>query len=46
MSGETVVRLLRVLGVCFALISVYCFAASRRAAPHDTPPRIAIEPKE
>jgi len=31
-SGDAVMRCLRVLGVCFALIAVFCFASSRQTS--------------
>jgi hypothetical protein len=37
-SGDAVMRILRVLGVCFALVAVICFAASRRAPRHEVLP--------
>jgi hypothetical protein len=43
-SGDTVMRFLRVLGVCFALVAVFCFVASRRASHQEpSPPRVIHE---
>jgi hypothetical protein len=44
-SGDAVMRFLRVLGVCFALVAVFCFASSRRASRPEASPPPAIHEK-
>ena len=38
-SAESVIRFLRVLGICFALAAAICFVSSRRASPQAASPR-------
>jgi hypothetical protein len=43
-SGDTIMRFLRVLGVCFALAAAFCFVVSRRASRREPlPPRVTHE---